>query len=80
MKKILIYVLLIGVFASLTWYVIEKGNLIVRQTQVISNGQVVTLGDNAKPVVIDPTANVINQFLTNIKYPLSILLLPLLST
>ena len=41
----------------------------------ISSGQNVTLGDNAKPVVIDSTENVINQFLTNIKYPLSILLL-----
>jgi len=75
MKKLLIYVLLIGVFASLTWYVIEKGNHIIRQTQVISSGQNVTLGDNTKPVVIDTTANVINQFITNIKYPLSILLL-----
>ncbi len=75
MKKILIYVLLIGVFASLSWYVIEKGNLIVRQPQVISNGQNATLADNAKPVVIDSTANVIDQFLNNIKYPLSILLL-----
>jgi Kef-type K+ transport system membrane component KefB len=78
MKKILIYVLLIGVFASLTWYVIEKGNLIVRQTQVISNGQNVTLGDNAKPVVIDTAAKVINQLLTNIKYPLSLLLLQII--
>ena len=75
MKKILIYVTLIGVFASLTWYVIEKGNLIVRQTQVISIGLNGTLGNNAKPLVIDTTANVINQFVTNIKYPLSILLL-----
>jgi Kef-type K+ transport system membrane component KefB len=78
MKKILIYVVLIGVFASLTWYVIEKGNLIIRHTQVISNSQNVTLGDNAKPVVIDTTANVINQYLTNIKYPLSILLLQII--
>ena len=75
MKKILIYIVLIGAFASLTWYVIEKGNLIVRQTQVISSGQSVNLGDNTKPVVINSTTNVINQFITNVKYPLSILLL-----
>ncbi len=39
MKKILIYVVLIAVFAALTWYVIEKGNLIIRPTQAISNNQ-----------------------------------------
>jgi Kef-type K+ transport system membrane component KefB len=74
MKKILIYVLLIGVFASLTWYVIEKGNLIPGQTTEIATGQNISV-DNAKPVVIDGNANVVNQILTNIKYPLSILLL-----
>lgn len=75
MKKILIYVLLIGVFATLTWCVIEKGSLVFSPTIEILNDQNATIGENAKPVVIDSNANVINQFLTNIKYPLSILLL-----
>jgi Kef-type K+ transport system membrane component KefB len=64
-----------GVFASLTWYIIEKGNHIVRQTQGISSGQNITLENKVKPVVIDAEANMANQFLNNIKSPLSILLL-----
>jgi Kef-type K+ transport system membrane component KefB len=76
MKKILTYTILVGVFASLTWYVIEKGNHIVRQTQVIAIGQnSATLEDKAKPVVIDSNATVVDQLLNNVKYPLSILLL-----
>jgi Kef-type K+ transport system membrane component KefB len=78
MKKILTYILLIGAFASLTWFVIEKGNLIVRQTPGISIGQSITLEDKAKPVVINSKANLVNQFLNNIKYPLSILLLQII--
>ena len=68
MKKILIYLLLIGIFASLSWYMIEKGNHIVRQNQETSTRQSVIQNDSSKPVVID-------QFSKNIKSPLSILLL-----
>jgi Kef-type K+ transport system membrane component KefB len=75
MKKIFTYFLLIGVFATLTWYVLEKGSLIVRQTQQISNNQRIIFEDKAKPVVIDSQTNIYTQFLNNIKYPLSILLL-----
>jgi Kef-type K+ transport system membrane component KefB len=75
MKKVITYIFLIGVFASLTYYVIEKGSLIVRQTQGVSGGQVITLEDKTKPVVIDTRAKVLNQFLNNTRYPLSILLL-----
>jgi len=75
MKKIITYVLLVGVFVTLTWYVIERGSQIVRQAQMISNGKIESLEDNAKPVIIDTSTNVINQFVANIKFPLSILLL-----
>jgi Kef-type K+ transport system membrane component KefB len=75
MKKFLTYVLIVGVFVSLSWYVIEQGNHIVRQNQVISTDQSVIHDDLAKPVVLDFKTNLIDQFLTNIKYPLSILLL-----
>ena len=75
MKKFLTYVLIVGVFVSLSWYVIEQGNHIVRQNQVISTDQSVIHDDKAKPVVLDFKTNLIDQFLTNIKYPLSILLL-----
>ena len=52
MKKILIYLLLIGIFASLSWYMIEKGNHIVRQNQETSTRQSVIQNDSSKPVVI----------------------------
>ncbi|MFZ4522720.1 MAG: cation:proton antiporter [Bacteroidales bacterium] len=75
MKKVLTYLLLIGVFASLTWYVLERGNLLVHQTQQISDSRQIKFEGNAKPVIIDSQKNIYTQFLTNIKYPLSILLL-----
>lgn len=75
MKKILTYFLLISVFTSLTWFVIEKGNQIVRQTQEISSEQNISFEDKSKPVVIDSQTNVLDQFLNNIRYPLSTLLL-----
>ena len=75
MKKVLTYALLVGFFSALTLYVCEKGNLMFTHSAEIVAGQNVSLGSNAKPVVIDGNANVVNQFFTNIKYPLSILLL-----
>jgi Kef-type K+ transport system membrane component KefB len=75
MKKILTYILLIGVFGSLTWFVIDKGNHIVRQTQEITIDKTITFEDKTKPVVIDTPQNLLDQFINNIKYPLSILLL-----
>lgn len=75
MKKVLTYALLIGFFSALTLLVCKKGNLMFTHSAEIVAGQNVSLGSNAKPVVIDGSANVINQFFTNIKYPLSILLL-----
>jgi Kef-type K+ transport system membrane component KefB len=75
MKKVLTYVLLIGVFTSMTWYVIEKGNLLVRNKVEVSNDKNITNQDKAKPVIIDSKENVLAQFINNIKYPLSILLL-----
>jgi len=75
MKKIITYILLIGIFGSLTWFVIEKGNHIVRQTQEITSDKTITFEDKTKPVLIDSPQNVLDQFINNIKYPLSILLL-----
>jgi Kef-type K+ transport system membrane component KefB len=78
MKKILTYILLIGVFATLTWYVIEQGNMIIRPVQEVTGDSGTVYTDKAKPVVIDSGANIADQFLDNIKYPLSILLLQVL--
>jgi hypothetical protein len=70
MKKTLTYLVLIGVFTTLTWFVLEKGNYIVRKTQLIANTHSALLDDKAKPVVIDSQQNVFDQLLNNIKYPL----------
>jgi len=75
MKKILTYLLLIGVFTSLSWYVIEKGEFIVRQSPNYSTNQSIPVVDKVKPVVINAHENILDQLLNNIKYPLSILLL-----
>lgn len=79
MKKLLTYIVLIGVFATLTWLVIEQGNHLVKtdKNRIPTNSSY-TLADKAKPVVIDSSENIYHQFLTNIKYPLSILLLQVL--
>lgn len=78
MKKILTYLLLIGVFTVLTLIVIEKGNLIVRQPFGAHTESVIGYENEAKPVIIDSQENVYQQFLNNIKYPLSILLLQII--
>ena len=75
MKKIVTYFFLIGVFTSLSWFVIDKGSHLVQVTKEIPYGLNLRLEDKAKPVVIDSTANIVNQFINNIKLPLSILLL-----
>lgn len=59
----------------MTWYVIEKGNLLVRNKVEVSSDKNITNQDKAKPVIIDSKENVLAQFINNIKYPLSILLL-----
>jgi len=75
MRKIVTYLLLIGVFSALTWLVLAKGNDIVRISNDIYNDPVITFENKAKPVVIDSQENVYHQFLNNLQYPLSILLL-----
>jgi Kef-type K+ transport system membrane component KefB len=76
MKKLLTYIILIGAFASLTWFVINRGNQIVRpETKIVVTNDSYIFNDKAKPVVIDSRENVFQQLFTNVKYPLSILLL-----
>jgi Kef-type K+ transport system membrane component KefB len=74
MKKILIYVLLIGVFASLTFYVLEKGSLIVRHIHVNAVVQNITPEEKTDLAVPDFKTKIVNHFQNNTKNPLSILL------
>jgi len=72
MRKLLTYIFIIGFFSSLTWYVIERGTQNLSQSNHIPSS---ALTENAKPFVIDYESNVFDQFLNNISYPMSILLL-----
>jgi len=76
-KKILTYIIIIGVFVSLIWIVLEKGNKIVRinKIELTQNINNTIFSDKVKPVVINSQESVFRQFTSNIKYPLSILLL-----
>ncbi|MBI5541939.1 MAG: cation:proton antiporter [Bacteroidia bacterium] len=77
-KKLLTYLTIIGVFVSLIWVIIDKGNQIVRTEKVELKENItntITFADKAKPVVIDSQENIFHQLMSNIKYPLSILLL-----
>jgi len=76
-KHILTYLTIIGVFAFLMWLIIDLGNSLVPNNiadtvSTLTNSQFI---DKAKPVVIDSDQNIFHQLITNIKYPLSILLL-----
>jgi Kef-type K+ transport system membrane component KefB len=76
-KKIITYILIIGVFVSLIWVILEKGNKIVRANKIelVQKINNTTFSDKAKPVVINSQESVFHQLTNNIKYPLSILFL-----
>jgi Kef-type K+ transport system membrane component KefB len=76
-KKIITYVIIIGVFVSLIWVILDKGNKIIRtdKIELAQNINNTTFSDKAKPVVINSQESVFQQLINNIKYPLSILLL-----
>jgi Kef-type K+ transport system membrane component KefB len=81
MKKSLIwYILVIGVFASLSWFVIDKGAVLSPKNKTSLNTitpDVKTL-EKTKPVVISEKTSVLTQFINNIKSPLSLLLLQII--
>jgi len=80
LKKILLYILIIGGFVTLIFFVIQKGNKIERieNTTIIQNTNSQIFDDKTKPVDIEAENDIFHQLVTNIKYPLSILLLQVL--
>lgn len=78
MKKIITYLILIGSFVSLTWFVIGKGSLISHPAHHSSTITGSVFEDKAKPVMIDQHEKIFDQLLNNVKYPLSILLLQII--
>ena len=81
MKKSLIwYIVIIGMFASLSWFVIDKGAVLSpkNKTSINTTTPDVKMLDKTKPVVISKKTSVLTQFINNIKSPLSLLLLQII--
>lgn len=78
--KFLTYLVIVGIFVSLTWMVVEKGNKTYTHatTEISINNGNNGFPDKAKPVNISSTENILHQFLSNLKVPLSILLLQII--
>jgi len=80
-KSLLFYPLVIGVFALLIWFVIEKGkNLTLNNDKKNTTELVAPTSSTAKPATFISNSNesVGQQFLNNIKSPLSLLLLQII--
>lgn len=78
--KISTYLTIIGIFVILIWLVIEQGTHfeIPSKVNIHNNISKEFPLDNTKPVVIDSQEKIFQQFINNIKYPLSIFLLQVL--
>jgi Kef-type K+ transport system membrane component KefB len=76
-KNVLLYSLIIGFFACLIWFVINKGkNLVPYSQQSIA---ITSSLNKSTPVVISSHETVAEQFLHNIKSPLGLLLLQIIT-
>lgn len=65
-KKLVLYPLIIGIFAFLIWFVIDKGNALSPASRAAANA------------ALHPTPGVGQQFLHNIRNPLGLLLLQII--
>jgi Kef-type K+ transport system membrane component KefB len=80
-KNVLIYSLIIGIFACLIWFVINKGKTLIPNSQQVTATILPankTL-EKSVPVVISSNETVLEQFVHNIKSPLGLLLLQILT-
>lgn len=80
-KSLFTYVVIIGVFLSLMWVILEKGKALGQpHPEKLSKTELVEAIDasKVKPLVIDSKESVWQQFLNNIKHPLSLLLLQII--
>jgi Kef-type K+ transport system membrane component KefB len=80
-RSLILYPVLIGFFAILIWIVIDSGkNLKPKSFQIISTEQTLnSTEEKPKPVVITSTESVWQQYLHNIKGPLGLLLLQIIT-
>jgi len=77
LKKIFLYLIIIGSFVTLIWIVVQQGNHIERShiVQQAHEANTAMFADKSKPVDPDAKVDIFQQLVSNIKYPLSILLL-----
>src|ERR1017187_4795890 len=80
-RSLILYPVLIGFFAILIWIVIDSGkNLKPKSFQIISTEQTLnSTVEKPKPVVITSTESVWQHYLHNIKGPLGLLLLQIIT-
>ena len=78
--KAIIYIAVIAFFSSLMWWVVQRGQILPMRSALNYEQTFVDMGigDRAKPVVIQKGQSVAQQFLSNIKNPLSLLLLQMI--
>jgi Kef-type K+ transport system membrane component KefB len=77
LKKIAIYLIILSGFITLILFVIHQGNQIQRLNNSVPKNEVSSsiYSDKSKPVDLKADVDFFHQFVSNIKYPLSILLL-----
>jgi Kef-type K+ transport system membrane component KefB len=80
-RSLTLYLVLIGFFSSLIWIVIDTGkNLKPKSVQLFPTEQTLnSKAEKPKPVVITSTESVWQQYLHNIKSPLGLLLLQIIT-
>lgn len=75
-KNLIFYAIIIGVFTSLAWVIITKGKDLVPNSRTAIATEVAS--GKPTPIQINSTESVKEQFLHNIKHPLSLLLLQII--
>ncbi len=78
-RSLLFYVLIMGVFGCLIWYIIDRGQHLIPQFDVsIIEASHPNVVEKSKPVVINSNESVLEQFVHNIKNPIGLLLLQII--
>lgn len=80
-KNLVLYTFIIGIFAFLIWFVIDKGKALMPKSDKAATSElsVARLPEKQKPVVINSKEGVGEQFLHNMRGPLSLLLLQIIT-
>lgn len=80
-KDLIFYPVVIGVFAFLTWLVIDSGSMLHHADTIRGNADMLTsasTGSKTSSLVLSSNENVWSQFIHNMKAPLSLMLLQII--